>query len=423
MSTPVTDRPRWSRPVPASAGRWWPWVYAAALTWWAASWNLRNSVLMSWSPVEPVWIGSGLLVLCVVHRLGRPVVLPPGVVVPLALLVVAFVPGALLSDTDGYGPTKVAALAVTLLPVLLAAVLLLDHERMRANWVWSQVAVGLAVALAAVMTADAADLVLVGGRLTLPTVDTISTGRLVGAAVVPLLVLGLASSRLRWVAWPVAVAAGAVLVQVGSRGPLLAAVVSLVVVICAAKCFAGRRGWPLAMVALASVAAYVFALRGGGAGGRRIVDSVQGGLGDETRADLVGEALGLGMSRLLGVGWGDFARHSETGRAIANEDGAAYAHNVFAETFAEGGVLALLGVAMLAVLALVRLRRASLTPAGAAALGLAVYWLLNAQVSSDVVGNRFLWIALVAGLVASVSHPPTQPSGDARSASPAAADA
>jgi uncharacterized membrane protein len=68
-----------------------------------------------------------------------------------------------------------------------------------------------------------------------------------------------------------------------------------------------------------------------------------------------------------------------------------------------GGVLALLGVAMLLVLALVRLRRASLTPAGAAALGLAVYWLLNALVSSDVVGNRFLWLALVGGLVAGVS--------------------
>lgn len=404
-------------------GRWWPWVYAAALTWWGASWNLRNSVLMAWSPVEPVWIGGGLLVLCVVHRLGRPVVLSRGVVVPVALLVVAFVPGAMLSDADGYGPTKVAALALVLLPVLLAAVLLLDHERVRTSFVWSQVAVGVAVALAAVLTADAADLVLVGGRLTLPTVDTISTGRLVGAAVVALLVLGLAAARLRWAAWPVAVAAGAVLVQVGSRGPLLAAVFALVVVICVGVCFRGRRAWPLALVALSAVAAYAFALSGGGAGGRRIVDSVQGGLGDETRADLVGDAIDLGMRHLLGVGWGDFGRTSEAGMAIANEDGAAYAHNVLAEAFSEGGVLALLGVVVLVELALLRLQRASLTPAGAAALGLAVYWLLNAMVSSDVVGNRFLWLALVGGLVTSWPSSRARPTAGGQEASAARAHA
>ena len=64
-----------------------PWVYALSLAWWASSWNLRNSVLMAWSPVEPVWIGTAAVALCVVHRLGQPLRIDTAVTGPLLLLV------------------------------------------------------------------------------------------------------------------------------------------------------------------------------------------------------------------------------------------------------------------------------------------------------------------------------------------------
>src|ERR1700709_1191794 len=75
-----------------------PWVYALSLAWWASSWNIRNSVLLAWSPVDPIWIGAGAVALCVVHRCGQPLRLPTAVTGPLVLLVLGFLPGALSSS-------------------------------------------------------------------------------------------------------------------------------------------------------------------------------------------------------------------------------------------------------------------------------------------------------------------------------------
>ena len=94
------------------------------------------------------------------------------------------------------------------------------------------------------------------------------------------------------------------------------------------------------------------------------------------------------------------SRRTATAVEIANAQGVAYAHNAFAEAFSEGGVLALLAFGLVVVLALLRLQRLSSQPYEAVVLGTVVYWLLNAQVSSDLVGNRFMWISLACGLAA-----------------------
>lgn len=374
------------------------WFYALSLAWWSSAWHLRNSLLMDWVPVEPLWVGALAVALCVVHRLSRPVAVPHAVLGPFALLVLAFLPGVLISPPEGYGPTKVSAMLVALLPVVAASLLLLDSERARVRWVWAQVVVGVVVALAAVEVDDPSQ-ALSGQRLTLASVDTISTGRLIGAAVVALLIASLASPRSHWWAWPVALASGAVLVQVGSRGPLLAVVLSLLVVVLVSPYFRGRRRRPLLAVSTVAVASMAYALSGGGAGGRRIIDSVSGDLGDETRTRLLGDAWEIANQAPWGIGWGAFALRSDTGEAIANSQGAAYAHNVFAEVLVEGGFVALLALAAVVVLALTRSWRAATTPGATVVLGVLLFWILNAQVSADVVGNRITWLMLVCGLL------------------------
>lgn len=373
-----------------------PWLYALALALWASSWNLRNSVLMVWLPVEPIWIGSAAIALCVVHRLGQPLRLDTAVFGPVLVLVVGFLPGALLSSGSGYGPVKVSTLSFVLLPVLCAAVVLLDSREARRRWVWAQVLIGLAVAVAALEFNHVN--VLEPGRFTLAAVDTISFARLVGVAVVALLLIGLGSLRHSWWALPLAAASGMVLVHVGSRGPLLSVLVTVLVVVVAGRCFAGRRIVLVLAVLVAMVAAFLYARADGGSGGRRIIESLQAGLSDDVRRGLFSDAMRLGLAHPLGIGWGDFAQDSRAGRLIANDQGVAYAHNVFAETFSEGGLLALLAFAFVVVLALSRLHRLSSDPQEAAVLGTLVYWLLNAQISSDLVGNRFMWLALACGL-------------------------
>jgi len=100
----------------------------------------------------------------------------------------------------------------------------------------------------------------------------------------------------------------------------------------------------------------------------------------------------------MGIGWGDFAQDSAIGHELANAQGVAYAHNAFGEAFSEGGVLALVTFSIVVVLALHRLWRLSDRPRDAIVWGTAVYWMLNALVSNDLTGNRFMWISLACGL-------------------------
>lgn len=377
-----------------------PWIYGLALAFWASSWNLRLSVLMAWMPVEPVWVASFLLALCVVHRLGQPLTIDITVLAPLLILVLGFLPGALQSDSTGYGPEKVATMIFVTLPVVLAAIVLLDTREARRGWLLAQALVGTTVAVTAVASNFGQ---VLSDRFTLATVDTISTARPAGAAVVILLLLALASWRHSWWALPFAALNGVVLVYVGSRGPALYALMTVVVIVVVARCFAGRRSRLLLVVLAGSGLAYGYALADGGTGGTRIVESLENDLYDETRGKLIASAIDLGQAHPMGIGWGDFAQDSRVGHELANAQGVAYAHNVFAEAFSEGGFIALLAFAVVVVVALVRLWRLSDGPQGALVLGTAVYWLLNAQVSYDFVGNRFMWIAIACGLAASSS--------------------
>jgi hypothetical protein len=400
---PTSEPPRrirWRAVSRAVALRAAPWSYALALGFWACSWNLRLSVLMSWLPLEPTVVASFAVALCVVHRCGQPLRVRTAVAGPLVLLVLGFLPGALLSNHVGTGPDKVTTLIFVVLPVVLAATVLLDSRQARHGWLWTQLLLGVSVALAAAGSTHVS--LLQPGRFTLPSVDTVSTARFIGVAVVVLLLLGLTSPRRNWWAFPLAAACGIVLVYVGSRGPALFALLTVLVVVVGGRCFAGRRLVLLGIRAVAGAGAYFFAMVDGGAGGKRITDTVLGGLYDDTRAQLLTSAIHLGLAHPMGIGWGDFAQESAIGHELANAQGVAYAHNAFGEAFAEGGVLALLAFSVVVVLALLRLWRLSDHAQDAIVWGTAVYWVLNALVSSDFFGNRFMWISLACGLASYV---------------------
>jgi hypothetical protein len=353
---------------------------------------------MSWLPVAPVLIGAFAIALSVVHRCGKPLRIGTAVAGPVVLLVLGFLPGALLSSDDGYGPVKVTALIFVVLPVFLAAIVLLDTREARRGWLWTQLLIGVAVAIASVASTHVS--LLQPGRFTLATVDTVTTARFVGVAVVVLLLQGLISPRRNWWTFPLAALCLTVLVYVGSRGPALFALIAVLVVVVGARCLAGRRVVPLGVLVVIGVAGFVYAKTDGGSGGTRIVEALQSGLYDETRHQLLTSAIQLGLAHPMGIGWGDFAQDSAIGHELANAQGVAYAHNVFGEAFCEGGVLALLVFTVVVLLALVRLWRLSDHPQDAIVWGTAVYWLLNALVSLDLTGNRFLWISLACGLAA-----------------------
>lgn len=395
-----------SRPHPIRGlGRWFraqraaPWAYGLALALWASSWDLHRSVLLAWLPMEPVWVASLLLGACVVHRLGQPLAVRPQVLGPLVLVVVCFLPGALQTDPGGYGPAKVAQLVFVVLPVVLAAMILLDTRDARRAWACAQLVVGAAVAVAAETSRHVN--ALQPGRFTLATVNTIGTGRLVGVAVVVLVLVAATSLRRGWWAIPTGVLFAGVLIQVGSRGPLLFALAACVIVLLAARWFTARRAVPVIIAVLVAGVGYAYAAADGGEGGSRVVDSLRKGLIDDARSAMLRDAVSAGFSHPLGVGWGNFLDYSDTAARIANDRGVSYAHNVFAEAFSEGGIPALLGLAILVVLAVCRLWSATEQRWDVVVWGTLLYWLLNALVSLDLVWNRFMWIALACALVTS----------------------
>ena len=347
-------------------------------------------------PVEPVWVGSIAIVVCGVHRCGRPLSLEPRVLGPVLLLALAFVPGAVVSGDTAYDRYKLVQLLLVIAPVLVASMVLLDSPQARRCWVWAQLVTGALVAAAAALGQE----LTISRRLTLATVDTISTGRFVGAAVLVLVLIALTRVRQSWWALPLAALCGIVLVQVGSRGPLLFSAGAVLATLLAGRLFAGRRLVFASGLVVLAAAAYPYAVKAGGAGGRRALGSLSYDLQDITREQLLGDALRAGSHHPFGVGWGELASSSAEARRIADAQGGAYAHNVFAECFSEGGLVALLAIGLVTVLALSRLQRCSWQRYEAIALGTVIYWLLNAQVSLDIVGNRFMWISLGCALAA-----------------------
>ncbi|MGN6250587.1 MAG: O-antigen ligase family protein [Marmoricola sp.] len=378
------------------------WCYGLALALWASAWDLRFSSLMAWLPIEPIWLGSLALGVCLVHRLGRPLRVDARALWPLLVLVLGLLPASLRTGSGGYASAKLTSLAFVILPVVVATFLLLDSRRTRSGWAVAQAVTGLAVTVA-VITSTGTN-VLEPGRFTLPHVDTIATARYIGAGVVALLVLCLTRPRASLWALPLAAVSAAVLVKVGSRGPLLFALMSVLFATALARCFTGRRVRRLLLPAVFAAAMYAYAVADGGSGGQRIVDWLGSGLGDQTRSALFGDAVHLGLHHAWGIGWGGFADASPAGRAIANAQGVAYPHNMFFEAFAEGGIPALLVLAIVIVTALVRLQRRTANPYDAVVLATVVYWFLNAQVSFDLIGNRLMWISLAAALASYVSR-------------------
>ena len=97
---------------------------------------------------------------------------------------------------------------------------------------------------------------------------------------------------------------------------------------------------------------------------------------------------------LAGVGFLRFPGRSDFGDAA----GKTYPHNIFLEVAVEGGWIALLAFVVFVAVCLRALVRNSVDLKGRCFLALGVYWLLVAQTSSDLNGNRMTWIALAAGL-------------------------
>jgi hypothetical protein len=304
--------------------------------------------------------------------------------------------GAAKAIETGVGYQKVALLGSVTLVCAIAPSFFLWSERAQRWWLGGVVVLGAVMTVAVVA---APDLVVekTYGRLQLEGGVTIGSSRVIGAGIVVAIVLGLTAAKLRWLWWIFAIACTGVLVAIGSRGPFLALLASVALVLLLGRAFRGARGPSFVVAAVGLIAAIWAITASGSRAAARLLDFVTGQEVDVSREFLLQQASSAALVHPLGIGWGGFGSLSPVLRAYG--DPSIYPHNIVLEITLEGGWVAGLLFVIVASMSLVGYVRASGTPYTCALLGLGVYWLLVAQTSSDVNGNRTTWASLTIGLV------------------------
>ena len=207
----------------------------------------------------------------------------------------------------------------------------------------------------------------------------------------------------------IVVAAGAAAIT-GSRGPLASAILGTLLVVAltdrgALHLHAMRRGahdpkirtriLAIGGVVVVSAGAALLWITPARALARLFA---LGGPSDVMRIQFLKESSLVALQHPFGVGWGDLAAYLSAAARKYSVGDHVYPHNVFVEVAAEGGVIALAGMVYLLVVSWRRLYAAASAPAARALLAVWVLAVGSAMTSSDVIGNRLMWMMIGVGL-------------------------
>lgn len=386
---PVHDRQR-SKPT-TGAGTWLVTAPVVLI-------SIGNLVLTENAqarlPIDYLLLSLALCALIALYRLravGRRAV----ALMPLALFLAGCVVGYVTSTGSPYAQNKYLTFAIV---CIVAAALSTVRGQTRLHR-------SLALSLAMVGSVSSVLLLTFGavtatGRFTLFDLNPISLARATGIIVVVALALVVTTrpSRHRAVLtaglMSLAILGAIATVVTGSRGPLLS--VGLAVVCVLAVTLRTRRLGPATVVSLfvfggiAYAAVTVF----GGAG----LDRLESGI-DSGRDSLYAQTWEVIQDQpVIGIGWGNFPLYIFD---FGSDDGTLYPHNILLEIWVEGGLIPLAGFVVLTIVAVRRAYRAATTSRWSVIIfGLLIYALANALVSSDVVGNRLMWVLLALSLLA-----------------------
>ncbi|MDO8108507.1 O-antigen ligase family protein [Isoptericola sp. b441] len=332
--------------------------------------------------------------------------LPAGWVV-LAVGFISFLPAvAVTSFGTAYSVDKVRSLfTLSLLTAIVPMVVLTTAARRRATMA---ILVGLGAA-------TSAGLLFAGttnpntGRVGVEDGSPIGLARLTCIAVAILGVVAIERrGATRYLALGGLVVAAGATVTTGSRGPLASAFLAPLLALvltrhgrglgASLRSFAMNRRLVLRLIFVtgAVLVALLLSLRLASRLALAHLLSL-GGESSSWRLDLLRDSFTLAVHHPIGVGWGDLATHLPT--AASEYTGThLYPHNVLAEAAAEGGILAFLGLVWLLVASFRRIRSAARSTTDRALLAVWLFSVASAMTSSDLIGNRLMWMAIGAGL-------------------------
>lgn len=359
-------------------------------------------------PVDYLIVCLGVFALAVIMRLPRMLESPVPIMAGMAVGALAL-PGFLAGPASAYGVEKAISFATIILLLFTAAAIQNASNVVRTciqGWQWFSAAVLVSLLFFGEVEPSR--------RLTVFGLNPIGVARLAGLGMV-IWIVTLLVVKGRKLVMPLRIAGVVIALilasQTGSRGPLLSCAVAVIValvVACSCRMISLRR---LLAAVVTSAGGLLFVLRDRGtdtnstrlfSGG----DSGRSGIYEGTWT-IIGQHPG-------GIGWGSFVEYGWRWSTGPGEK--VYPHNLFLEFWVEGGLIAVVGLAvLLAIVSAVAIRVCMRLrdPDALLMLAVYVYALTNAMFSSDVVGNRLLWasgaLVFAVGMSMRRTATPTQP--------------
>ncbi|GAA1432564.1 hypothetical protein GCM10009616_22330 [Microlunatus lacustris] len=325
--------------------------------------------------------------------LRRTTIQQIGVVLLLfAALILGYLTPALTANAENKRINLLLGVAF----VFVASFLSLTNARRLRAFLVTIAALALPVVIGQALLADPA--ALMTGRRTPVGVNAIGAGRELGSALILLLaLLGSGHRRYRSVLVLLALVLGAGLYLAGSRGPVAGVLAALVVLILTHPTWR-RRTQVALLAALLLLGALIYSRST--LTSSRLADATSSG-----RREIYASALRIAGERPMGIGWGNFARFAPAEQLRTAQGDNLYVHNIVLEFWIEAGIAGALAFSFFLIVIVIRaLRAASISPLRYALSALTVNLLVGAMLSSDVVGNRMLWVVLAAVLAGAASR-------------------
>jgi O-antigen ligase len=307
------------------------------------------------------------------------------------LLTFALAVGYLAPALSASAGEKRINLGVGVAFVFIASYLSLTNPRRLKSFIVTLICLAIPVIVGQVLVPD--PLALSTGRRTPVGLNAIGASRAVSSA----LILTLTMIVIPWKAkrrLPLVLLALVLAISIyldGSRGPVVGALVATILIVFKHPTL---RAFPkFAMfVTLGVLTALAYQISASTA-------SRLGGATTSGRGELYRQTIAIAAGHPLGIGWGNFYRFAPAGLLGAGQGDNQYAHNIVLEFWIEAGVVGALAFSVFAITILVMaLRGATGSATGLALAALLVSLLAGAMLSSDVIGNRMLWVVLGAVL-------------------------
>lgn len=363
--------------------------------------QLKAIPALSWLPLDLTFLCALALLGIILFKLVAGTRIPNNIFVPIVLWVAFLLPIAISPLTE-HAQNKISILfSVTAIAVLSPFFILINRRQIRI-FLTSFVVIGIfAMALTLFSSNNTANAYT--NRLTLEGVNTIGTAQMVCAGAI-VSFLGIFSKKNNMLGKTFLAFLSSAMLFVallsGSRGPVLAAVMALLFVIVSTSMLRRYFLRAVAGIFLVLGTAVVWASFSSSDGLDRLLDFL-GGKSEgsaQARIELWEYTLRQIADSPLGIGWGGF-------QTVVFD----YPHNLLLEIAVEAGLVIALLTTVILIMSLKKYVKNDGDLYRATLLALFIFSIANSMVSSDLNGNRLVWIMLATAWATSQPISTTQP--------------